>query len=91
MQSRRAWLPTVHPVVTLGDIASLPGVARADLGGEPLSAVTTTIVVGPEGGWTEAERSIELPAVSLSDAVLRAETASIAAATLLAAQRRLAT
>ena len=91
MQSRRAWLPTVHPVVTLGDIASLPGVARADLGGEPLSAVTTTIVVGPEGGWTEAERSIELPTVSLSDAVLRAETASIAAATLLAAQRRLPT
>ena len=42
-------------------------------------------------GWTEAERSIELPTVSLSDAVLRAETASIAAATLLAAQRRLAT
>lgn len=91
MQSRRAWLPTVHPVVTLGDIARIPGVARADLGGEPLSAVTTTIVVGPEGGWTEAERSIELPTVSLSDAVLRAETASIAAATLLAAQRHLAT
>jgi 16S rRNA (uracil1498-N3)-methyltransferase len=30
MQSRRAWLPDVHPVVSFDDVAALPGACRAD-------------------------------------------------------------
>jgi len=42
------------------------------------------LLIGPEGGWTDAERAIanrhdQLAAVSLGDLILRAETAPIAA------------
>jgi 16S rRNA (uracil1498-N3)-methyltransferase len=43
--------------------------------------------VGPEGGWTSAERSSGLPIVRLGAHVLRAETAAIAAGVLLTALR----
>ena len=90
MQCRRAWLPTVHPPVTFEEVAAIPGAARADRGGAP-SLEHTTILIGPEGGWTDDERAVELPVVGLSNAVLRAETAAIAAGTLLAARRDLTT
>ncbi len=89
MQCRRAWLPVVHEVATFADVAAVPGAARADRDGSPLSAAITTVLVGPEGGWTEAERSVDLPVVALSNAVLRAETAAITAGALLAARRDL--
>lgn len=90
MQCRRAWLPVVHPVASFDAVAALPGAARADMGGAPLSAgAVSTVLVGPEGGWTEAERAVDLPTVVLSTAVLRAETAAITAGALLAAQRDL--
>ena len=87
MQCRRAWLPDVHPIADFADVASLEGSARADMGGGPIEAATRTVLVGPEGGWTEAERAVDLPVVRLSSAVLRAETAAIAAGVLLTAQR----
>lgn len=87
MQCRRAWLPRVHRPVDYDAVASGPGVARADLGGGPVTLATPTILVGPEGGWSDAERAIELPIVGLSDAVLRAETAAITAGVLLTAVR----
>lgn len=89
MQCRRAWLPTVHPTVDFRSIAGLPGVARADRGGGAVSLTHSTVAIGPEGGWSDAERDIDLPVVALSGAVLRAETAAIAAATLLSAARDL--
>ena len=91
MQCRRAWLPTVHPVATYADVAALPGAARADRGGTTPTLTYPTILVGPEGGWSDEERAVELPTVALSNAVLRAETAAITAAALLAARRDLTT
>jgi len=89
MQCRRVWLPTVHPVVDFGTVAALPAAARADRGGAAVSLSNPTVLVGPEGGWSDAERAVDLPVVGLSTAVLRAETAAIAAAALLATIRDL--
>jgi 16S rRNA (uracil1498-N3)-methyltransferase len=89
MQCRRAWVPVVHPVVAFDDVAHLTGAARADLGGAPVSLDHPVVLVGPEGGWTAAERAVDVPVVALSGAVLRAETAAITAGALLAARRDL--
>jgi 16S rRNA (uracil1498-N3)-methyltransferase len=49
----------------------------------PTSAQSVLVFVGPEGGWTPAERRAfserSVPRLSLSQATLRAETAAIAA------------
>jgi 16S rRNA (uracil1498-N3)-methyltransferase len=87
MQCRRAWIPVVEPVRTFAELATRPGVAMADRVGAPPTLRTPFVLIGPEGGWAPEEQEIDLPRVALSDAVLRAETAAIAAAVLLAAQR----
>lgn len=88
MQSRRVRIPTVRPVTPLTDViadrsATGPPVF-AEPGGLPLdSAVDRFVLVGPEGGWDPDElRGQQLRA--LPGGVLRAETAAIAAAVLLA-------
>lgn len=67
------------------------GVAVADMGGGPLPAGVHTVLVGPEGGWTDAERdafrAAGVPSVGLAPSVLRAETAAVTAGALLAALR----
>lgn len=75
------------PVVEQADLASVlggGGVALADVDGRPPAAGDAGFAVGPEGGWTDAERdlarSFGAPSVALGDNVLRAETAAIAAA-----------
>ncbi len=45
------------------------------------------VAVGPEGGWSPAERALGLETVGLGEHVLRAETAAVAAAVLLCAGR----
>jgi 16S rRNA (uracil1498-N3)-methyltransferase len=87
MQSRRVWLPTVATVATVGEVAATAGAARADRGGGPLEPGHRTVLVGPEGGWSDEERALELPVVGLADGVLRAETAAIVAGALLTALR----
>ena len=89
MQCRRAWLPVVHPVVSFAEVALVSGAARAELGGVAPTLAHSTVLVGPEGGWSEDERGVDLPVVGLSKAVLRAETAAITAGALLAAHRDL--
>src|SRR4051812_30504208 len=74
MQSRRVWLPTVDALSSFDAVATLPGAALADRYGEPPSLVSPTILVGPEGGWSDAERSCSLRSVRLGGNVLRAET-----------------
>ena len=64
------------------------GLALAVPGGAPLDPSIQSLAVGPEGGWSEAERSLGLPEVGLSDLVLRSETAAVAAGVLLQASRR---
>lgn len=87
MQSRRAFLPEVGEVVRFDVAAQLPGACRADAGGGAPTLERPCILVGPEGGWSEAEATSGLPAVGLGPQVLRAETAAIAAGAVLAALR----
>jgi 16S rRNA (uracil1498-N3)-methyltransferase len=100
MQSRQLWLPSilggVEVTAALGggvDGATAAGggdspPALADMGGDPPAAGVHTILVGPEGGWSDAERSAAgSRRVSLGPSVLRAETAAVAAGVLLTALR----
>jgi len=45
------------------------------------------VLIGPEGGWSEAERTLAIPRISLGSHVLRAETAAITAGALLCGLR----
>lgn len=87
MQARRTRLPEVVGPVPFVEAARWPGVTRCDRGGEPLTSARTTLLVGPEGGWTEAERELVPAAVTLAPYVLRVETAAIAAGALMGALR----
>jgi 16S rRNA (uracil1498-N3)-methyltransferase len=86
-QCHRARLPEVTPLASFAEVAALPGAARCDRGGPPPGLDRPTLLVGPEGGWTEEERAVGLPSVGLVDHVLRAETAAIVAGSLLCALR----
>ena len=88
MQSRRVWLPVVHPVTKLVDLITRGDVAFAEPGGVEVSAVHRTIVVGPEGGFDHEEVGMSVIRVSLGESVLRAETAAIVAGALMTRCRR---
>jgi 16S rRNA (uracil1498-N3)-methyltransferase len=87
MQSRRAWLPEVAELASFTEAAAQPGAALAEVGGGGPTLDRPTVLVGPEGGWTDEERACGLPVVGLGPNVCRAETAAIAAGVLLAALR----
>jgi 16S rRNA (uracil1498-N3)-methyltransferase len=87
MQSRRAFLPVVDDVAAFADVAGWPGAALAAPGGAPPDLARPCLLVGPEGGWGEAELGAGLPRVALGETVLRAETAAVAGAVLLAGLR----
>ena len=87
MQSRRTWLPRVEPVADFDDVAALEGATLAEPDGDPPTLARPVVLVGPEGGWSARERDVDLPRTRIAGHVLRAETASIAAGTLLAALR----
>jgi 16S rRNA (uracil1498-N3)-methyltransferase len=89
-QSGRNWLMTIEPTM------DWPTLAPNGHGGCMLDAVSTAetfrvgdpvpswFAVGPEGGWTDAERAIALEqnwrVVRFSGEILRIETAAVAAA-----------
>jgi 16S rRNA (uracil1498-N3)-methyltransferase len=87
MQCRRTWLPEVAPATTFAAAAALPGAALADMDGDPPATLHRVLLIGPEGGWTSAERSIDLPRVRIARHVLRAETAAITVCALFTALR----
>ena len=87
MQSRRAYIADVSEISDFGTVAAVPGAALADRGGQPPSLAQPVVLIGPEGGWTEAERASELPRVGLGPQVMRAETAAIVAGAILVALR----
>jgi 16S rRNA (uracil1498-N3)-methyltransferase len=64
-----------------------PGIALAVPDGTPLTLATPTVLIGPEGGWTDRELDAVSDHVGLGPNVLRAETAALAAGVLLAALR----
>ena len=88
MQCRRCHLPVVEGVVPVAEQAAGPGVVvRADVGGEAPSLDHRIVLVGPEGGWSDAERDLVPRAVGLADHVLRSETAAVATSALYTALR----
>ncbi len=92
-QCGRLRLPTVHAPIALDELISLaagqrylldPGAAALS---PPIAAEDTRILVGPEGGFSDAERSRILArgytAIGLGSKILRADTAPIAALAVL--------
>jgi 16S rRNA (uracil1498-N3)-methyltransferase len=93
-QSRRARLPEIDPAIDLATALESIGDYRHVLDEEaacPILSVLpaarrpqdrVALLVGPEGGWTDRERTAISTAgwisVSLGDEILRAETAAIA-------------
>jgi 16S rRNA (uracil1498-N3)-methyltransferase len=89
-QSGRLFIPQITPPVDLADFLTTMKSAQRillDLGSPPLDAGNTpratTLLVGPEGGWSDAERALfrahEIPSAGLGELTLRAETAPLAA------------
>ncbi len=90
MQSRRVWLPTIEgPLTPSVVISGVPDavVALAEPDGSPLTLATTTVLIGPEGGWTVEELGAHPSHVRLGSTILRVETAALVAAAQLGALR----
>ena len=86
MQCRRLWLPQVEPVRAFGDL-DLTKAVLAVSEGRTLAAGESFVLVGPEGGWADAELAAADRHVCLGPHIMRAETAAIAAAAVLGARR----
>jgi 16S rRNA (uracil1498-N3)-methyltransferase len=100
-QSRRDRLPTLYETVRLPEAVRAGDGRRFVLeesGAPPLlklmpeerhSGERISLLTGPEGGWTDAERELTQAAgwqpASLGPAILRAETAAIAAVSVVVA------
>jgi 16S rRNA (uracil1498-N3)-methyltransferase len=87
MQSRQCYLPEIALPLGFARASVLPGACLAHRDGRPPSLEHPAVLVGPEGGWSDRELDAGLPRVRLSGAVLRAETAAIAAGVLLTGLR----
>jgi 16S rRNA (uracil1498-N3)-methyltransferase len=91
MQSRRVWLPVVEPVTPVARVLGDSSVAISEPGGDPPTLAHPTVLVGPEGGWSDEELATAdargTPRVGLGALVLRAETAAMAVAALLCGLR----
>jgi 16S rRNA (uracil1498-N3)-methyltransferase len=95
-QCRRATLPAIEELTPLAGLAGHPALIVAERGGSPAGALGPApdgemlVVVGPEGGLAPAEVEALKPwgRLGLGPHILRAETATLAAATALSAVRR---
>ena len=75
---------------SLGELLGQTGtdtVALAEPGGVAPSLAWPTVLVGPEGGWTDEELELVPARVALGPQILRAETAAITVGALLGALR----
>ena len=88
MQSRRVWLADVTGPASLSDVLARDGVVIAEPGADASLEGVTTIVVGPEGGFSERETAMARRCVGLGPGILRAGTAATVAGTLMVAHRR---
>ncbi|MGA1361697.1 MAG: RsmE family RNA methyltransferase [Ilumatobacteraceae bacterium] len=88
MQSRRVWLAEVTGPVALDVVLARDGAALAEPGGDPSLDGVTTLVVGPEGGFSARETALARRCVGLGAGILRAGTAATVAGTLMVAHRR---
>jgi 16S rRNA (uracil1498-N3)-methyltransferase len=87
MQSRRIFLPAISGPTELSNFRG-PGVAWAEPGGDAEWSHVTTIVIGPEGGFSAAELEYAPATTDLGPAILRAETAAIVGAARMVAHWR---
>ena len=83
MQSRRVWLPDLIDVAPFGQLIKAISCAIADPSGGALTPEIDTVLIGPEGGFTEGELLSVDRRVCLSANVLRVETAALTAAIFL--------
>ncbi len=82
LQSRRLRLPVIRSLTTFVEgVEGSPGVVLADPEGRAPTPSDQVIFVGPEGGFSDRERSTA-PLVALPGHILRAETAAMVAATI---------
>jgi len=96
MQSRRAWLPDIGVPVPLADLRGRAGLIVAELGAPTARSLGDpgpdgwTLLVGPEGGFEPEELDPLGPMdrLGLGPHVLRAETAAVAGAAVLAGLRQ---
>ncbi len=94
-QCRRATLPVVEELAPLASLSGHPGLVVAERGGLPADALgfppgdELLVVVGPEGGLADPEVEGLKPwaRLDLGAHILRAETAALAAAAILATRR----
>jgi 16S rRNA (uracil1498-N3)-methyltransferase len=94
MQSRRVWRPAVTSLTPFGQLPSKQRVLAEPGSTRPLSMAafdsaldSVAIYVGPEGGWSAHELATATVLVDLGPTILRAETAAIATAIILANER----
>jgi len=83
-QSRRTYDVIIDEPVKVADVPA--SVAVADFTGSGNWGDLQSVAVGPEGGWARDEWDTSRRHVGLGPSVLRAETAGIVAASLLAFQ-----
>lgn len=86
MQCRRLWLPKIDPVREFAEL-DLSGAALAASVGRTVAGGENFILIGPEGGWADAELAAVPAHVGLGPHIMRAETAAVAAGAMLAARR----
>ena len=92
MQSRRVRLPVVEDVQALVDVVATlrdggTDPCLAEPGGAGPTLERPVVLIGPEGGWSSSELDLDLPLVDLGPAILRADTAALAAAVFLCGLR----
>lgn len=101
-QSRRAWVPVIEAPATvaagIARAADFDVKAMADVGASATpfptllarnrNAISMLILIGPEGGWSDAERHQAAAAgmleTGLGPTILRSETAAVAACAAVA-------
>lgn len=81
-QCRRTYAATVDPPASVGDLG--PEVAVTDFDGDADWSGVRAVAVGPEGGWAPDEWGPNHRRLTLGPTVLRAETAGVVAASLMA-------
>ena len=94
-QSGRSTIPDLDPASRFDDVVARPGLkmlfdADADAGEQPETIAEVTLLVGPEGGWSERELALAREQHCLFSRLgprrLRAETAAIAATGIITAR-----
>ncbi len=87
MQSRRVFLPMLEGPIPLARFTGA-GVAFAEPGGNAQLEDVSTLVIGPEGGFSPNELLLAQAHLDLGPSILRAETAAMVGAARMVAHWR---